>query len=121
MTTELLDLNLFAGMPRDGSEPVFREPWEAHAFAMAVRLNEAGLFTWSEWAAALSSEISRAQSAGDQDLGDTYYQHWLRTLEFLISEKGVLQLDEIDCRSEGWRKAYLATPHGQPVELKQSP
>src|SRR3954469_23935579 len=77
------------GIPRDADGPVFREPWEAQAFAMALALHARGLFTWSEWAAALASEIKRAQTAGDPDSGETYYRHWLAALEKLVSAKGV--------------------------------
>jgi len=75
--------------PRDDDGPVFREPWEAHAFALAVRLSEANCFTWSEWAATLSHEIQDAQERGDPDLGSTYYHHWVRALERLCVEKGL--------------------------------
>ena len=75
-------------IPCDAEGPVFREPWEAQAFAMALALHEHGLFTWSEWAATLSDEIKRAQAAGDPDTGETYYRHWLNTLERLVTEKG---------------------------------
>ena len=64
-------------IPRDADGPVFREPWEAQAFAMTLALHERGLFTWPEWAAALADEIKRAQAAGDPDTGETYYPHWL--------------------------------------------
>ena len=74
------------GVPRDVDGPIFREPWEAQAFAMALALHEKGLFTWKEWAAALADEIKRAQAAGDPDTGETYYQHWLATLENLVAE-----------------------------------
>ena len=75
------------GVPRDSDGPVFREPWEAQAFAMALALHERGVFTWAEWAAALAAEIKRAQAAGDPDTGETYYTHWLNTLEKLVAEK----------------------------------
>ncbi len=103
--------------PRDEEGPVFAEPWEAQAFALAVRLADEGLFTWQEWTAALGAEITRAQAAGDPDLGNTYYQHWLRALERLVAEKGAVSRDAMDARREAWRRAYLATPHGRPVEL----
>src|SRR3546814_8596560 len=67
--------------------PVFRAPWEAQAFAMAVALHQQGLFTWPEWAAALTAEIRRAQAEGDPDTGETYYRHWLAALERLAVEK----------------------------------
>jgi nitrile hydratase accessory protein len=72
------------GVPRAADAPTFRDPWEARAFAMTIALHERGLFTWPEWAAALSSQIQLAQQAGDADLGDTYYQHWLNALETLL-------------------------------------
>ena len=106
------------GLPRDGEgTPVFREPWEAQAFAMAVRLHEAGHFTWPEWAAALSEQIRRAQAAGDPDLGDTYYQHWLAALERLVAAKGLVGPDELARRKDEWAEAARATPHGAPIEL----
>ncbi len=104
-------------IPRDDDGPVFNAPWEASAFALAVRLSEEGHFTWQEWATALSVEITRAQEAGDPDLGDTYYHHWVAALERLCSEKGLVGLPDMDQRKEDWRKAFLNTPHGKPIEL----
>jgi nitrile hydratase accessory protein len=72
------------GIPLDADSPVFNEPWEARAFAMALALHERGVFTWWQWAEALSRQIELAHAAGDADLGDTYYQHWLRALESLV-------------------------------------
>jgi nitrile hydratase accessory protein len=107
------------GLPRDAEgSPVFREPWQAQAFAMAVRLHEAGHFTWTEWAAALAEEIQRAQAAGDPDLGDTYYRHWLAALERLVTAKGLVSPDELDRRKDAWAEAARTTPHGEPIELR---
>lgn len=100
-----------------GEGPVFREPWEAQAFALTVSLHEAGLFTWDEWAACLSTEIANAQSIGDPDLGDTYYRHWQKALERLVAEKGAAPDEELEARVDAWRRAYLNTPHGEPIEL----
>ena len=106
-------------LPRDDhGAPVFREPWEAQAFAMAVRLHEAGHFTWPEWAAALSAQIRHAQSTGDPDLGDTYYHHWLAALEHLVATKGLVTPAELAARKHAWSEAADATPHGQPIELR---
>jgi nitrile hydratase accessory protein len=104
-------------LPRDSQGPVFNEPWEAHAFAMAVRLSEAGCFSWPEWTAYLSQEIRSAQDRGDPDLGRTYYQHWLAALERLCIAKGLVKPTAVQERKEQWRQAYLNTPHGQPVHL----
>ena len=81
---ELPELQGLQGMPRDADSPVFNEPWEARAFAMVLALHQRGLFTWPQWAAALSHQITQAQAAGDADLGDTYYRHWLLALESLV-------------------------------------
>ena len=104
-------------IPRDGDGPVFREPWEAQAFAMTLSLHERGLFTWSEWAAALAAEIKRAQAAGDPDTGETYYRHWLATLEKLVAAKGVATTDLMHRYRDAWDHAADRTPHGKPIEL----
>jgi nitrile hydratase accessory protein len=101
-----------------GDEPRFREPWEAAAFALAVKLSEQGLFTWPEWAQALAEEIKRAQAGGDPDLGDTYYRHWLAALERLLMDKGVVSAGELKARRDAWDHAVRSTPHGKPVELE---
>jgi nitrile hydratase accessory protein len=104
-------------LPRDDDGPVFREPWGAHAFALAVRLSEAGCFTWSEWTTVLTQEIRAAQERCEPDLGPTYYRHWLRALERLCVDKGLTKHADLQERTEEWREAYLHTPHGKPVEL----
>lgn len=79
-------LDRLPGIPLDAGSPVFKEPWEAKAFAMTLALHERGFFTWPQWAEALSQQIELAQAAGDADLGDTYYQHWLLALESLVKK-----------------------------------
>jgi nitrile hydratase accessory protein len=106
------------GLPRDEQGPVFREPWEAQAFAMALALQQRGLFTWSEWAAALGEEIKRAQRAGDPDTGETYYRHWLATLERLVTAKGVASAETLGRYRDAWDRAADRTPHGMPIDLK---
>jgi nitrile hydratase accessory protein len=105
------------GIPRDADGPVFREPWEAQAFSMAVALHQRGLFTWPEWAAALAHEIKRAQAAGDPDTGETYYRHWLAALERLVADKGVASRDTLARYRDAWDRAAGRTPHGTPIEL----
>jgi nitrile hydratase accessory protein len=104
-------------LPRDDGGPVFREPWEAQAFALAVRLHEAGVFGWDEWAATLADEIRRAQACGDPDTGETYYRHWLAALERLVTLKGVVSPAALDARRDAWDRAARATPHGEPIVL----
>jgi nitrile hydratase accessory protein len=106
------------GIPRDDDGPVFREPWEAQAFAMALTLHERGLFTWNEWAATLADEIKRAQAKGDPDTGETYYRHWLATLERLVAEKGVASPATLRRYHDAWDRAADRSPHGSPIELR---
>ena len=105
------------GIPRDEEGPVFREPWEAQAFAMALLLQEAGVFAWSEWARTLGEEIAAAQATGDPDRGDTYYRHWLAALERILAEKGVTSRAQLERHRRAWRHAAERTPHGAPIEL----
>lgn len=100
-------------LPRDEEGPVFKEPWEAQAFAMTVRLHQSGVFTWPEWVEALSAEIA----AAGPDTQASYYALWLAALEKLVAGKGVASFDEMGSLKQAWRDAYLRTPHGQPVEL----
>ena len=109
------------GVPRDADGPVFDEPWQAQAFAMAVKLHERGVFTWKEWAATLSEEIRRAQAAGDPDTGSTYYRHWLAALERLVVEKGLGTAGALSERKDAWDRAARATPHGRPIRLENDP
>jgi nitrile hydratase accessory protein len=103
------------GIPRDEDGPVFREPWEAQ---VALALHACGLFTWSEWAATLADQIRRAQAAGDPDTGETYYRHWLATLERLVAAKGVASSETLHRYRHAWDHAADRTPHGAPIELK---
>ena len=107
-----------AGIPSDAEGPVFREPWEAQAFAMALALHERGLFTWPEWAATLADEIKRAQAAGDPDTGATYYRHWLNALERLVAEKGIADAGLLARYHDAWDHAADRTRHGEPIELR---
>jgi nitrile hydratase accessory protein len=104
-------------LPRDEGGPVFAEPWQAQAFAMAVRLCEQGHFTWSEWAATLADELKSAADRGEPDDGSHYYEHWLAALERLVTAKTLLMAGEMLDRKEAWADAYRHTPHGKPVTL----
>jgi nitrile hydratase accessory protein len=104
-------------IPHDNDGPVFREPWEAQAFAMTLALHARGLFTWPEWAAALAAEIKRAQGAGDPDTGETYYSHWLAALEKMVAEKEVATHSTLRRYRDAWDHACDRTPHGQPIVL----
>jgi nitrile hydratase accessory protein len=106
------DLTALPRLPLDGEGPVFSEPWEAQAFAMAVQLHQQGAFTWTEWAAALSEELKSDQ--GDRS---SYYEHWLRALEGLVTARGLASADVLRDTRHAWADAYHRTPHGKPVVL----
>lgn len=104
-------------IPQEEGNPVFSEPWQAEAFAMTLVLYEKGVFTWVEWAAALSAEIKRAQLNGDPDLGDTYYHHWLAALENMVVTKGISSTSQLADLYKQWDTAAQNTPHGKPITL----
>jgi len=105
------------GFPRNEDGPVFHEPWEAQAFALARSLQERGVFSATEWTAALVAEIKQAQAVGDPDTGETYYHHWLAALERLVAAKGLADTRTLARNREAWRRAYARTPHGTPIVL----
>ena len=107
-------------LPRDAGGPVFAEPWQAQAFALAVKLSEQGHFTWKEWAAALAAELKAVADRGEPDDGSRYYHHWLTALERLVISKRLSEPDALLARKEAWADAYRHTPHGKPVELAAS-
>jgi len=109
-----------ASIPWNAEGPVFREPWEAQAFALAVSLHERGAFTWTEWATTLGEEIKKAQVAGDPDTGETYYHHWLNTLERIVAAKGLTDAQQLARTRDAWEHACERTSHGTPIELKPS-
>ncbi len=106
------------GIPTDDGDPVFRAPWQAQVFAIAVALHGRGLFTWTEWATTLGSEIKAAQRSGDPDTGETYYHHWLAALERILAEKGIAEAVALASHRSAWDHAAKRTPHGAPIELR---
>ena len=105
-------------LPRDQGGPVFAEPWQAQAFALAVRLSAQGYFTWSEWTTALAVELKAAAERGEPDDGSHYYEYWLSALERLVAAKALLKPSELLACKEAWADAYRHTPHGKPVTLR---
>jgi nitrile hydratase accessory protein len=104
-------------LPRDEDGPVFAEPWQAEAFALAVRLSAQGHFTWKEWAAALADELKDDAQRRQSDDGSRYYQCWLTALERLVVDKRLTDRPALQACKEAWADAYRHTPHGKPVEL----
>lgn len=115
-----VNLGALPAIPLDHEGPVFKEPWEAQAFAITLALHEKGRFSWTEWARYLSAEIGTAQQSGDPDLGDTYYLHWLAALEKICADKGITSPSALTRRKDAWDRAARATPHGEPIQLERS-
>jgi nitrile hydratase accessory protein len=113
------DFRDFQTLPGQEGGAVFAEPWEAQAFALAVKLSEEGHFTWKEWAAELASEIKAAAYRGEPEDGTHYYHYWLAALERLVTAKGLADQPSLLARKEAWADAYRHTPHGKPVELRR--
>ncbi|MEO5757092.1 MAG: nitrile hydratase accessory protein [Mesorhizobium sp.] len=105
-------------LPANVDTPVFAEPWQAEAFAMTVALHDKGLFSWGEWAQALSTEVKKPGAAAD---GHDYYEHWLAALESLLASKGLAAKPDVDAMAEAWERAAHATPHGKPIMLENDP
>jgi nitrile hydratase accessory protein len=118
-TIEAERLSVLPQIPRDEHGPVFAEPWQAQAFALAVKLSERGYFTWKDWAAALAEEINAAAARGEVDDGSRYYDYWLAALERLVTQRGLTNAESLVERKEAWADAYRHTPHGKPVELRR--
>ena len=120
MAADTTQLSELPRLPRDEGGPVFAEPWQAQAFALAVKLSEQGHFTWKEWAATLAAELKAAADRGEPDDGSRYYEHWLAALERLVTVRGLTSPLELHRRKDAWADAYRHTPHGKPVELRRS-
>jgi nitrile hydratase accessory protein len=113
--------------PPEEPERVFCEPWQAHVFAFAMKLSQAGQFTWAEWGehfgAHLKTAVATNRSADDHRPmpevdSASYYDVWLDALESLLIQRGLASADDLGQLKEAWTKAYLHTPHGVPVEFR---
>jgi nitrile hydratase accessory protein len=117
MSRGAVDLEALPAIPRDAEGPVFRAPWEAQAFGIAIALHQRGCFTWKEWGSTLAEEIARARARGETDDGSRYYEHWLAALERIVAAKGLVAAGELATRKKAWDEAARDTPHGEPIEL----
>ncbi|MEP4197485.1 MAG: nitrile hydratase accessory protein [Aliishimia sp.] len=98
-------------------DPVFEEPWHAQVFALTVSLNEAGHFSWPDWAARFSDVLSRHGLDKELNGGSDYFAAWLEALEGLLAETKMADPDQVEHLRSAWETAYLSTPHGAPVKL----
>jgi nitrile hydratase accessory protein len=113
---EAAPLSALPRLPRDAGGPVFAEPWQAVAFALADGLCAEGHFTRGEWAAALAEELRLDARRGASDDGSHYYHCWLAALERLVVAKGLSDHSTLLAQRNAWERAYRHTPHGKPVE-----
>ena len=91
-----MDIEGPAAPPRSNGELVFAEPWESRAFAMAVALCEAGVFTWREFQGAL---IARIERHNDTSTDWCYYENWLGALEDVLARQGAAAADDVRARA----------------------
>lgn len=103
----------------DLGAPKFAQPWHAQAFGTAMALSRAGLFAWSEWVDTFSRVIRDEPQRPGEESNAAYYRQWETALERVLLASGVLSQDDIAAAAEDWRRSYLATPHGQPVEFRR--
>lgn len=108
------------GIPSDAEGPVFGAPWQAQAFALAVALHAKGVFSWPEWARVFGEHIRCAPAQPGEDAGDAYYRQWLAALEDIVALKGAASAPELHCWQHAWEHAAERTPHGQPIELRDT-
>lgn len=84
---------------------------------MADGLVRSGLFSAAEWAETLGAARERDVIEGRPDSEETYYAAVLASLETLVRRHAPEIGASLEPRVDAWRRAYLATPHGQPVTL----
>src|SRR6201995_635436 len=109
---------LSAAVPLDLSDaPPFREPWQAKAFALVVLLHRNGHFSWDEWVQALAEQVSTAPQLAGENAETAYHRQFLAALQQIVARCGLATEETVEDRRLAWRRAYLNTPHGHPVDL----
>ncbi len=93
----------------------FEAPWHGQVFALAVALNEAGHFTWSEWTQMFGACLADHRRDKELDGSDDYYIAWISALEKMMVEKNIVVPDMLAEMKTLWTEAFLRTPHGSPV------
>ena len=107
-----------APLARTDGEVMFDEAWQAQALGLADCLVHAGVISASQWAEALGEALRDAVRAQAPDDMETYYNAVISALEALLQRSGTVGAREVAARKAQWERAYLTTPHGQPVELR---
>ena len=99
-------------------EPVFDEAWQAQLLAMIDQMINNGMFSNVLWSDTLGQNLKAAEADGKADDIDTYYAAVLTTFETLLAQSSDVSAETITDKQQAWERAYLSTPHGQPVILK---
>ena len=94
-------------------EAPFEESWQAQLFALTVALNEAGQFTWTDWAAVFGPRVRNVGA-------EAYWTVWSEALIALLEERGIAGSSDVQELTEKWQAAARATPHGQSIELSNA-
>ena len=110
--------NLLAPLARGDGDVAFDEAWQAQALGLADCLVQAGVISAAQWAEALGEALRQAERAQAPDDLDTYYTAVVSALEGLLQRAGAVSAPEAKARKAQWERAYLNTPHGQPVDLR---
>ena len=93
-------------LPRKNGELVFEEPWEGRAFGLAVAMNEGGIYDWADFRDRLVHETAAGEKHGEHT---GYYQRWVRALERLALDRGLVTSSELDARTGAYASGELAT------------
>ena len=78
----------------EADEPVFHADWERRVFALTLAMGARG-----EWNIDMSRHARENRDPVDY-LSSSYYEIWLKGLEALLSERGLLDPEELSRRME---------------------
>ena len=78
----------------EADEPVFHADWERRVFALTLAMGARG-----EWNIDMSRHARENRDPVDY-LSSSYYEIWLKGLEALLSERGLLTPEELSRRME---------------------
>ena len=101
----------------DELEPAFSEPWQAELFAVTHTLASGDHFAWVDWTKHLATALKSAKDTGAPEDSSNYYDTWLVAFEDFLIMRGLADVDRLVVLKSAWIDAYLATPHGEAVEL----
>ena len=116
MTTSCT-LDGVAAPPMLNGELAFEAPWQGRIFGIARGLAEQGIYHWDDFRARLIEQIAafdRSHSSEPAGVSGAstpryrYYDHFLRALETLLAERGLIAAGELSERIG----MFVERPHG---------